>query len=606
MTIKKWTYAVGFTAGLALVACSGENGTDGAPGADGADGTSCVAEALEDGSGFDMICGGKSVGTVKNGEDGANGKDGTNGKNGADGKNGTNGTNGTDGKDGTSCVVKPFDGGFKVLCAGDSVGVLVNGVDGTNGSNGTNGKSAYELAVEAGFEGTEAQWLAALKGDKGDAGDDGVSCVLTDNNDGTVTVTCGASSTTLFKAVCGTTAYDPAEQFCVGGKTYALCEGKTKDYDPTTHACGENDIVVPLCGGKPYYDDQKCEEGVILTLCGDKDDPKWHWYYDSTKAQCLHSKTLGDRDLVFDHIPVGDGFERQSDVDSMLYVYVSSTEVQKRAYCGSAKYVLSGAPGYHGLRSTFTPASSAVVYSFVNDADSLFTFSNLSGHLYNPETHFCDIPEGSNRLYGTIVEKCDGEVFNTATHFCDYRENKLYSFKKIGTQIWMTQNLAYADSVATPNLKGLWSCPGSAGAENLQNCEEYGMLYKWSAAMDIDGTYQSTLNNPTEPRQGICPDGWHLPSYDELSALNEHANYFASITGVSAQEALMDESWSGVSNNLGFNAVIPSTGSGYTMWGSTENAAARAASLMINATNGVTLNESFGKGSPLYVRCVRN
>ena len=132
------------------------------------------------------------------------------------------------------------------------------------------------------------------------------------------------------------------------------------------------------------------------------------------------------------------------------------------------------------------------------------------------------------------------------------------------------------------------------------------MLYKWSAAMDIDGTYQSTLNNPTEPRQGICPDGWHLPSYDELSALNEHANYFASITGVSAQEALMDESWSGVSNNLGFNAVIPSTGSGYTMWGSTENAAARAASLMINATNGVTLNESFGKGSPLYVRCVRN
>lgn len=30
------------------------------------------------------------------------------------------------------------------------------------------GKSAYEIAVENGFEGTEAEWLESLKGDKGD------------------------------------------------------------------------------------------------------------------------------------------------------------------------------------------------------------------------------------------------------------------------------------------------------------------------------------------------------------------------------------------------------------------------------------------------------
>ncbi len=34
----------------------------------------------------------------------------------------------------------------------------------------TNGKSAYEIAVEHGFEGTEEEWLAALKGEKGDQG----------------------------------------------------------------------------------------------------------------------------------------------------------------------------------------------------------------------------------------------------------------------------------------------------------------------------------------------------------------------------------------------------------------------------------------------------
>ena len=34
---------------------------------------------------------------------------------------------------------------------------------------GKEGKSAYEVAVQNGFSGTEAEWLASLKGEKGDA-----------------------------------------------------------------------------------------------------------------------------------------------------------------------------------------------------------------------------------------------------------------------------------------------------------------------------------------------------------------------------------------------------------------------------------------------------
>lgn len=36
---------------------------------------------------------------------------------------------------------------------------------------GTKGDSAYQVALKNGFEGTETQWLASLKGDKGDTGD---------------------------------------------------------------------------------------------------------------------------------------------------------------------------------------------------------------------------------------------------------------------------------------------------------------------------------------------------------------------------------------------------------------------------------------------------
>ena len=43
------------------------------------------------------------------------------------------------------------------------------------GLPGSDGKSAYQLAVSEGFEGTEAEWLASLRGVPGDDGADGLS-----------------------------------------------------------------------------------------------------------------------------------------------------------------------------------------------------------------------------------------------------------------------------------------------------------------------------------------------------------------------------------------------------------------------------------------------
>lgn len=42
-------------------------------------------------------------------------------------------------------------------------GVRAEGLQGENGQNGTDGKSAYEIAVEHGFVGTEADWMDSLK-----------------------------------------------------------------------------------------------------------------------------------------------------------------------------------------------------------------------------------------------------------------------------------------------------------------------------------------------------------------------------------------------------------------------------------------------------------
>ena len=67
--------------------------------------------------------------------------------------------------------------------AGDEVLSYQEWLDSVRGAAGEDGKSAYEIAVENGFEGTEEEWLASLKGQDGEDGADGEKCDKGDKGD---------------------------------------------------------------------------------------------------------------------------------------------------------------------------------------------------------------------------------------------------------------------------------------------------------------------------------------------------------------------------------------------------------------------------------------
>ena len=90
---------------------------------------------------------------------GADGKDGQNGKDGVDGQNGKDGVDGQDG-----ATPEIGDNGNWYI-NGTDTGVKAAGVNGVDGQNGVDGKSAFEIAKENGFVGTEAEWLESLKGE---------------------------------------------------------------------------------------------------------------------------------------------------------------------------------------------------------------------------------------------------------------------------------------------------------------------------------------------------------------------------------------------------------------------------------------------------------
>ncbi|MDE7345436.1 MAG: hypothetical protein K2N48_01700 [Muribaculaceae bacterium] len=86
----------------------------------------------------------------------------------------TNGTKGENGQDGKSA--------YELAVAAGYEGTEAEWLDSLTGADG---KTAYEIAVDNGFEGTEEEWLESLKGEDGDAGADGdsptISLSPTDN-----------------------------------------------------------------------------------------------------------------------------------------------------------------------------------------------------------------------------------------------------------------------------------------------------------------------------------------------------------------------------------------------------------------------------------------
>ena len=548
---------IGVTAMSALVfgmfACSGEDGADGINGkngADGADGVSCLVKALKDKSGFKVVCDGDSVGVIKNGTDGKNGADGKDGKDGKDGEDGKDGTaatakDGQPGQNGADCTAKETKdkNGFYIICGKDTVGTL------------TNGKAGKAATAE-----------------------DGETCELEDDGEGSVTITCGESSTTLFKAMCGDQAFDPETQFCynVGrldarvGKRCKYRSGSSVDhslsqYDPDLSFCDEKDTLRTLCNKVPYNPETEyCENNKVETykLCADDSDVK----YKPTSQYCYTTK----------------GAE--------------GIQVEAKPTCGDGE----------------------------------------GKALFNPRVNFCKVTTGSSslgkrKICGNTAAQNDtlnidiryneGVDVKGNGEICDDRDDlyQVYKYVKIGTQTWMAQNLNYPYLKPTAGGAGVGLDSSSfCYDDDPANCEKFGRLYVWSAAidsaaLDAAGTVCGDGNQCTftDDVQGVCPDGWHLPSKAEVEAL---ATYDGNTINTISSKLKATTTWTTPgSDDYGFSALFvgyrykSSYGKYYTSFWSSDNSFTKEAyGIFLYESDGNSNTGTIYKYYGLSVRCIKD
>ena len=152
--------------------------------------------------------------------------------------------------------------------------------------------------------------------------------------------------------------------------------------------------------------------------------------------------------------------------------------------------------------------------------------------------------------------------FTCGESLVDERDDQSYPTIQIGVQCWMAENLNVGTMIQSSGGGFLQTNNGTIEKycyDNLAaNCDIYGGLYEWNEAMQ----YMST-----EGSQGICPEGWHVPSDAALKILEGT---------VDSQFGIGDAEWDTFENWRGSDAGGNLKESGFAHWQSPNEGATNA------------------------------
>jgi uncharacterized protein (TIGR02145 family) len=205
--------------------------------------------------------------------------------------------------------------------------------------------------------------------------------------------------------------------------------------------------------------------------------------------------------------------------------------------------------------------------------------------------------------------------------FTDTRDDHEYRWVRIGSQVWMAENLAYLPSVS-PSDDGSeeearyyvygYESTEPAEAKMMDTYLEFGVLYNWPAT------------------EKVCPKGWHLPTDNDWMVLEKHLGIsesevyeqtWRSSGGVGGQ--LKDRSeayWSapneGATDAVGFKALpagdrfsrggFTSLGNGAFFWSSTESDSTRSFYRGLSYASPGVIRGGYARSNAMSVRCLKN
>lgn len=238
---------------------------------------------------------------------------------------------------------------------------------------------------------------------------------------------------------------------------------------------------------------------------------------------------------------------------------------------------------------------SAEISMLYNTGDQLL-YKGISG---NYSTIVTDKPTSSKTINFDFIE-------------CKDADGNYYSVVKIGTQIWMAENLKTTkfrnnENVTNAIYNNSWDAANYAAwcnfANDVNNGNIYGKIYNWYAINDI---------------RNITPLGWHVPNHLEL---NELINFLGgeNIAGDKLKDVSLNI-WpkhvnANPTNESGFSCLpggfrsisySSSLGNDGYLWSSTENDNSKALYIRISYGYKKILKNLYDKRGGFSVRCIKD
>ncbi len=223
---------------------------------------------------------------------------------------------------------------------------------------------------------------------------------------------------------------------------------------------------------------------------------------------------------------------------------------------------------FNGQYSSLSGAPSNVSH-FSNDAGYITGFSEVDGDTINELQSLSQVlninNDGGYTQIKYISDPTEEQDVATKSYVDELKllllaiqaekgvtdvNGNVYKTVAIGDQIWMAENLRtvrYPNGTPIPNVddrtqnasgsnNSAWAALESGNHfddaaycwynnDSIQYASKKGALYTWAAAMGATNNISDTaVSSNTVPSniQGICPDGWHLPSNKEWEQLLDY------------------------------------------------------------------------------------
>jgi len=201
------------------------------------------------------------------------------------------------------------------------------------------------------------------------------------------------------------------------------------------------------------------------------------------------------------------------------------------------------------------------------------------------------------------VTGCNG------TSSVEDKDGNTYNTVEIGDQCWLKENLKVGLMISGSNQMQDNGIIEKYCYDNLpENCDIYGALYQWDEVMQ----YQ------TEAIQGICPDGWHIPTNEEWSILVEYlggpfeAGGHMKETGIENWEspntgATNQSDFTGIPGGYLKNNEFYRFRKSLIMWSSTEyNQNSVYSRVIHNSSANISSTSDYNKFNGRSVRCIKD